>query len=139
MNTTKPVQKENRATRRSIVAQERASVNTRKGNSGENNSHERNGDRDSGDADDGGINSASDNVGYIRGPRVLKPLPDGAVWMTTPQLLRRYGGRSAMWLWRKLRDDPDFPKPIYMGPKNRMFSVAECDAYDRNLILKRTA
>jgi hypothetical protein len=26
-----------------------------------------------------------------------------------------FGGKSAMWIWRKLKNDPRFPKPVYFG------------------------
>ena len=28
---------------------------------------------------------------------------------------KRYGDCSDMWLWRKLREDPEFPKPILIN------------------------
>jgi hypothetical protein len=74
--------------------------------------------------------------GYKLGPRPAKPTPAGALWITSNQLCARYGGRSKMWLWRKLRDDPDFPKPVYDG-RLQMFSVAAFDEYDRLLISKK--
>jgi len=38
-----------------------------------------------------------------------------------------------MWLWRKVKFDPAFPKPTYFGTR-MMFSVAELNAYERALI-----
>lgn len=35
-----------------------------------------------------------------------------------------------MWLERRLKNDPDFPKPTYFG-RLRFWKVAELDAYDR--------
>jgi predicted DNA-binding transcriptional regulator AlpA len=40
-----------------------------------------------------------------------------------------------MWLWRRIKDDPDFPKPVYMG-RRRLFSLAALDDYDRSLLQK---
>ena len=39
----------------------------------------------------------------------------GDTYLNAPQLKHRYGGRSDMWIWRRLVDDPDFPKPFVMG------------------------
>jgi predicted DNA-binding transcriptional regulator AlpA len=38
-----------------------------------------------------------------------------ARYLDSIQVRRRYGNRSDMWLWRRLRDDPSFPKPIEIG------------------------
>jgi len=67
--------------------------------------------------------------------RPPKPITADARWATSAQVCNRYS-RSQMWLWRKLRDDPDFPKPAYDG-KRMAFSVPELDAYDRALLSKR--
>jgi predicted DNA-binding transcriptional regulator AlpA len=75
-------------------------------------------------------------AGYTLGPHKPKPVPTSAVWITSNQTCERYGGRSLMWLWRKVKTDPAFPKPIYMG-RMQYFSVAALDAYDRGLISKR--
>jgi hypothetical protein len=75
--------------------------------------------------------------GYRLGPRAAKPIPADAVWMTSNQLRARYGGKSHMWIVRKLRNDPDFPKPAYDG-RMQIFSVAEFDEYDRLLLSKRS-
>ena len=65
--------------------------------------------------------------GYRLGVRAIKPIPPDALWMTSTQVCRRYGGKSYMWLWRKVRYDPDFPKPRYDG-RLQHFSVPEFDA-----------
>ena len=54
-------------------------------------------------------------------------------YSTGPQVRKRYGGRSAMWLWRKLKYDPRFPRPLAMGPNLRLFNDAELDSYDDTL------
>jgi predicted DNA-binding transcriptional regulator AlpA len=46
-----------------------------------------------------------------------------------PQVLERYGGRSSMWLWRRVKYDPKFPRPILIG-KRRFFDEDELDAFD---------
>ena len=70
------------------------------------------------------------------GPRSPKPLPPDAVWATALQVRARYGGASDMWIYRKLKNDPDFPKPSYDG-RLMLFNVAELESYDRLLLLKR--
>jgi predicted DNA-binding transcriptional regulator AlpA len=70
--------------------------------------------------------------GYKLGPHAAKPIPAGAVWMTAKQVCDRYGGRSEMWLWREIKDNPNFPKPRFHG-RLRIFSVVEFDNYDKKL------
>lgn len=72
-------------------------------------------------------------AGYVLGPHKAKPVPIGAVWITSNQVCERYGGRSQMWLWRRIKTDAAFPKPTYMG-RMQFFFVAALDAYDRALI-----
>jgi hypothetical protein len=69
-----------------------------------------------------------------RTPRKIPPkvpAPD-AVYISAPQVCARYGGRSHMWLVRKLADDPKFPKPHYFG-RLRFFKVHELEAYERTV------
>jgi hypothetical protein len=76
--------------------------------------------------------------GYVIGPRKPVPAPDDAKYLTSNQVRARYGNRSAMWLYRKNRHDPVFPKPFYFG-RMQMFLVADLDAYDATLIQRRSA
>lgn len=69
-------------------------------------------------------------AGYTLGPQREFAVPPGAVWITAKQLCARYGGRSLMWLWRKLRDDADFPKAVYFG-RLQFFNVEDMEAYER--------
>jgi len=40
------------------------------------------------------------------------------------------GSVSAVWLWRRLRDDPTFPRPIQFSPRGRRYwRRAEIEAY----------
>jgi hypothetical protein len=71
--------------------------------------------------------------GYKLGPHQPSPVPPGAVWITAKQVCERYGGRSLMWLWRKLRDEPTFPRPTYFG-RIQFFSVEAVEAYERATI-----
>jgi hypothetical protein len=70
------------------------------------------------------------------GPQRSVPPPKGARWLTSNQVLARYGGRSQMWLHRKLLNDPEFPRPAYDG-RYRIFPVDELDAYDAALLAAR--
>jgi predicted DNA-binding transcriptional regulator AlpA len=74
--------------------------------------------------------------GYKLGPHSPRPLPADAVWANANQVRARYGGVSDMWLYRKVKNDPNFPKPVYLG-RLMMFAVAELDEYDRIMISKR--
>jgi predicted DNA-binding transcriptional regulator AlpA len=38
------------------------------------------------------------------------------------------GGVSDMWIWRRLRDDPSFPKPTYVG-RRRFWREADIIAW----------
>jgi predicted DNA-binding transcriptional regulator AlpA len=38
--------------------------------------------------------------------------PTDGGYLTAVQVRARYGGRSDMWLWRRLEADPHFPKPM---------------------------
>jgi hypothetical protein len=65
-------------------------------------------------------------------PTKQKPVapPPGAVWISARQVLDRFGGRSEMWLVRKLKTDKDFPKPAYSG-RLRFFRLDELEQYER--------
>jgi hypothetical protein len=75
--------------------------------------------------------------GYKLGPHKPKPIAADAVWMTSVQLRARYGGKSHMWIVRKLKNDPDFPRPSHDG-RMLIFNIKEFDAYDRLLLAKRS-
>jgi predicted DNA-binding transcriptional regulator AlpA len=56
--------------------------------------------------------------------------PDAAVFIGAPQVCARYGGVSHMWIERRLQDDPDFPKPVYIG-RLRYWRIADLEQYER--------
>jgi predicted DNA-binding transcriptional regulator AlpA len=56
--------------------------------------------------------------------------PPGARYISAPQLLSRYGGRSHMWLVRRLERDPSFPRPIKFG-RLRFFEIAAIERWER--------
>jgi hypothetical protein len=41
------------------------------------------------------------------------------VCLDAMQVRVRYGGRSDMWIWRLLENDPDFPRPLVI--RNRRY------------------
>lgn len=55
---------------------------------------------------------------------------DDAVFINTGQVCARYGGRSRMWFERLLRDDLEFPRPMYIR-KIRYFKLADVIAWER--------
>jgi predicted DNA-binding transcriptional regulator AlpA len=61
--------------------------------------------------------------------RNQKTEPD-ATFATAPQVCLRYGGVSHMWLERRLKNDPKFPRPRYFG-RLRFFKISELEEYER--------
>lgn len=37
--------------------------------------------------------------------------------------------RKLTWLWDKIKNDPEFPKPIYIGPKSPLLDERLLDEY----------
>jgi hypothetical protein len=72
------------------------------------------------------------------GPRKAVPIPPDAIWVSAKQVCQRYGGRSNMWLVRKLQNDPTFPKPTYFG-RLQFFLLENLETYDRAVIALSTA
>jgi hypothetical protein len=71
-----------------------------------------------------------------------KPVPEGAIWLSARQLLDRFGGRSAMWLHRRLhpksKDGPAFPQPAYDG-RLMFFRLSDIERYEREIIKRSHA
>lgn len=38
-------------------------------------------------------------------------------------------GRGKSWLWAKIKNDPTFPKPVYLGPQAPVLLEHELDAW----------
>jgi hypothetical protein len=70
--------------------------------------------------------------GYSLPYNPSKTISPDAVWATSTQVCARYGGRSKMWLWRQVKNNPKFPKPQYFG-RLQLYSVAALNKYDRSL------
>jgi predicted DNA-binding transcriptional regulator AlpA len=51
------------------------------------------------------------------------------LYLRTKQVRARYGNVSHMWIERRLRDDPTFPKPTYFG-RMRFFKLSELEAWE---------
>jgi predicted DNA-binding transcriptional regulator AlpA len=51
-------------------------------------------------------------------------------FLTAVQVRQRYGNASDMWLWRRLRDDSNFPRPIEIR-KRRYWKLSELIAWER--------
>jgi hypothetical protein len=54
-------------------------------------------------------------------------------YLTSRQLRDRYGGRSHMWISRRLKADPKFPRPKYFG-RYQYFDLDEIEAYERTAV-----
>src|SRR5262245_20168613 len=62
--------------------------------------------------------------------------PDDALFISSGQLLRRYGNVSRQWLWRRLRSDGSFPRPSTLGEgntRNRYWRVADLERWERSV------
>jgi hypothetical protein len=64
--------------------------------------------------------------------------PAGAVWISAQQVLARFGGRSEMWLHRKLTMEADFPRPMYSG-RLRFFRLDELEQYEKLAVVRGRA
>ena len=58
------------------------------------------------------------------------------LYLTSRQVRTRYGGRSHMWIVRRLQTDPRFPRPLMIGNRQH-FDEAALDAYDRQCVVGR--
>ncbi|SIO49715.1 hypothetical protein SAMN05443247_06527 [Bradyrhizobium erythrophlei] len=63
------------------------------------------------------------------------PIPPDAVYVSAKQVLARYGGRSEMWLNRKLIAEVDFPRPMYSG-RLRFFRLDELEQYEKLAVVR---
>jgi predicted DNA-binding transcriptional regulator AlpA len=60
----------------------------------------------------------------------INPDTTEKTFLTSAQLRTRYGGRSHMWLERRLKSDPLFPRPQYFG-RLRFWDRAAIEAWER--------
>jgi predicted DNA-binding transcriptional regulator AlpA len=69
---------------------------------------------------------------------VLDPRPPPKQYLTAAQLRARYGGVSHMWVVRRLRYDPTFPRPIKLGGSLiRMWALDEIEAWERSCVVNQ--
>lgn len=61
---------------------------------------------------------------------------DPNVLIPTAQVRARYGNVSHMWVERRLKDDPDFPRPLYIA-KRRFWRLGELAAWERSVAARR--
>jgi hypothetical protein len=61
--------------------------------------------------------------------RPVRPVPPDATYMSGRQLRRRYGDVSHMWIERRLKNDPDFPRPEFFGSQ-RFYKISAVEAYE---------
>ena len=57
--------------------------------------------------------------------RRIASLTSNQAWLTGRQVRDRFGGRSAMWLWRRTNLDDKFPKPKRFGGRLLFWSLQE--------------
>jgi predicted DNA-binding transcriptional regulator AlpA len=50
-------------------------------------------------------------------------------YLKAPDVCERYGV-SDMWLWRRLKDDPKFPRPMVVG-RIRYFRVSDLELWEK--------
>ena len=53
----------------------------------------------------------------------------GEIYLTAPQVRQRFGGKSDMWLWRLLSEEPSFPRPVVIR-NQRYFRLSELLAFE---------
>jgi len=63
-----------------------------------------------------------------------REVPEGACCLRAERAAAKFD-RKKSWLWARLKDDKEFPKPIYLGKGAPVWIEAELDAY----IAKRAA
>jgi predicted DNA-binding transcriptional regulator AlpA len=61
---------------------------------------------------------------------MLTDITAGKTWLSARQVRERYGGRSAMWIERRLKADPRFPRPTKFG-RLRFWDRDAIEAWER--------
>lgn len=56
-------------------------------------------------------------------------------FLTARQVRERYGNASAMWLFRRERNDPSFPRPIIISGR-KLWSLTALETWERSLATK---
>ena len=55
-------------------------------------------------------------------------------FLTTSQLRERWGDCSHMFIERRLKSDPTFPRPVKFGDRIRFFALDAIEDYERSRI-----
>jgi prophage regulatory protein len=55
-------------------------------------------------------------------------IPAGARCLKRAETCRKFAKQKS-WLWDRLKNDPTFPRPIYLGPKSPVWLEHELDAW----------
>ncbi|MFC7396533.1 helix-turn-helix transcriptional regulator [Chelatococcus sp. GCM10030263] len=63
---------------------------------------------------------------------------NGREYLSVRSLRARYAGVSHMWVVRRLKNDPTFPRPAYFG-RQRFWKLAEIEAWERAQIVGRVS
>jgi hypothetical protein len=58
-------------------------------------------------------------------------------FITFPQLAERWGNCSDMYVERRLRADPNFPKVYRFGGRVRFLDLTEVERYERSKVVDR--
>ncbi|MGY8709536.1 hypothetical protein RAD16_27660 [Bradyrhizobium sp. 18BD] len=61
---------------------------------------------------------------------------DPQVLISAAKVRARYGNVSHMWIERRLKDDPDFPPPLYIA-KRRFWRIADLIDWERAVAARR--
>jgi hypothetical protein len=64
--------------------------------------------------------------------------PEDDVYLSSSQVRRRYANASRMWLWRRLKNDPNFPRPIIVAGR-KLFKLSSLEAWERQAAAAATA
>ena len=59
-------------------------------------------------------------------------IPPGARCLTPRQTCDKLARRKS-WLWDRIKTDPTFPRPVYLGPQGPVFIEQHIDAWLRQL------
>jgi hypothetical protein len=51
------------------------------------------------------------------------------IYLDAMKVRVRYGGRSDMWIWRLLENDPDFPRPLVIRNR-RLWKLSELISWE---------
>lgn len=67
---------------------------------------------------------------------VARQIPAGAKCVTPKAACAKFS-RGKSWLWDRVKNDPEFPRPLYTAPGAPLFLEHELDAYVAKLAAAR--